>query len=123
MKFCTVPVTTLEDGVRNPDAAGFFPDYAVKVLLSLLRSEGDVVNPSQMLEKIEGVHTEQDTVDWLKIKGIVMDVDDFCQCVAGRMILQLLFGQGAFEIIVVQFCGSKASCCRRPLHKQRCLCR
>ena len=44
--------------VRNPDAAGFFPDYAVKVLLSLLRSEGNVVNPSQMLEKIEGVHTE-----------------------------------------------------------------
>lgn len=44
--------------VRNPDAAGFFPDYAVKVLLSLLRSEGDVMNPSQMLEKIEGVHTE-----------------------------------------------------------------
>lgn len=44
--------------VRNPDTAGFFPDYAVKVLLSLLWSEGDVVNPSQMLEKIEGVHTE-----------------------------------------------------------------
>ncbi len=56
---CTVPVTTLEGWVRNPDAAGFVPRLrSQSTAVPPAGGRGDVVNPSQMLEKIEGVHTE-----------------------------------------------------------------
>lgn len=51
------------------------------------------------------VYAEECAVNRLDDDALVMDVDDFREGVAGRVILLLLGGQGLFDLFPVSLCG------------------
>ena len=85
-KFADIVVDKILDGagdhvggwVGNPDAGGLVADNTVKILLTFLRREGDAVHPAELMQEVCGIYAEHHSVDWLKVEGWVVEVDNLC---------------------------------------------